>query len=62
MNAAGRLKDADMAVRFLLSNDRQEAEEMAKILDETNAERREKESEMIETALKLADEQRIIRP
>jgi len=58
MNAAGRLKDADMAVRFLLSNDRQEAEEMAKILDETNTERREKESEMIETALKLTDEQK----
>ena len=58
MNAAGRLKDADMAVRFLLSNDRQEAEEMAKILDVTNAERREKESEMIQIALKLADEQK----
>jgi len=58
MNAAGRLKDADMAVQFLLSNDRQEAEEMVKILDETNAARKEKESEMIETALKLADEQK----
>ena len=58
MNAAGRLKDADMAVKFLLSNDRQEAEEMAQILDATNNERREKESEMIETALKLADVQK----
>ncbi|SVC42969.1 uncharacterized protein METZ01_LOCUS295823, partial [marine metagenome] len=58
MNAAGRLKDADLAVRFLLSNDRQEAEKMAQILDATNAERREKESEMIQTALKLADEQK----
>jgi len=58
MNAAGRLKDADMAVRFLLSNDRQEAEEMAQILDATNVERREKESEMIQIALKLADEQK----
>jgi len=58
MNAAGRLKDADIAVRFLLSNDRQEAEEMALILDATNTERREKESEMIQTALKLADEQK----
>jgi len=58
MNAAGRLKDADIAVRFLLSNDRQEAEEMAQILDATNAERREKESEMIQTALKLADKQK----
>ncbi len=58
LNAAGRLKDADMAVRFLLSNDRQEAEKIAQILDVTNAERREKESEMIQTALKLADEQK----
>mgnify|MGYP003323338529 FL=1 len=58
MNAAGRLKDADLAVSFLLSNDRQEAEKMAQILDATNAERREKESEMIQTALKLADEQK----
>ena len=58
MNAAGRLKDADMAVRFLLSNDKQEAEKMAQILDETNVERREKESDMIQTALKLADEQK----
>ena len=30
LNAAGRLEDADMAVRFLLSNDQQEAEKMAK--------------------------------
>ena len=58
MNAAGRLKDADIAVRFLLSNDRQEAEEIARILDATNAARREKESEMIQIALKLTDEQK----
>ena len=58
MNAAGRLKDADIAVRFLLSNDRHEAEEIARILDATNAARREKESEMIQIALKLTDEQK----
>ncbi len=58
MNAAGRLKDADIAVRFLLSNDRQESEEIARILDETNAARREKESEMIQIAHKLIDEQK----
>jgi single-stranded-DNA-specific exonuclease len=58
MNAAGRLKDADMAVRFLLSDDREEAEKMAKILASTNLERRETESGMIETALKLAEEQK----
>ena len=58
MNAAGRLKDADIAVRFLLSNERQEAEEIAKILDATNLERREKESDMIQIALELAEEQK----
>ena len=58
MNAAGRLKDADIAVKFLLSNDRQEAEEIARILDSTNVARREKESEMIQIALKLTDEQK----
>ena len=58
MNAAGRIKDADMAVRFLLSNDRNEAEEIAQILDATNIERREKELEMFKTAIKLADKQK----
>ncbi len=58
MNAAGRLKDADIAVSFLLSNDRQEAEEIARILDATNSARREKESEMIQIALKLTNEQK----
>lgn len=58
MNAAGRIKDADMAVRFLLSNDRNEAEEIAQILDATNVERREKELEMFKTAIKLADKQK----
>ena len=58
LNAAGRLEDADMAVKFLLSNDQQEAEKMAKKLDATNILRREKEGEMLETALTLAEEQR----
>ena len=58
MNAAGRLKDADIAVKFLLSNDSQEAEEIARILDSTNVARREKESEMIQIAHKLIDEQK----
>ena len=58
LNAAGRLEDADMAVKFLLSNDLQEAETMAKKLDATNFERREKEGEMLETALALAETQK----
>jgi len=58
LNAAGRLEDADIAVKFLLSNDQQEAEKMAKILDATNIQRREKEGEMLETALALAEKQK----
>ena len=58
LNAAGRLEDADMAVKFLLSNNFQEAETMAKKLDATNFERREKEGEMLETALALAETQK----
>ena len=58
LNAAGRLQDADMAVRFLLSEDREEAEKMAQKLDSVNLERREKEEEMLETALNLAETQK----
>ncbi|MEZ7853252.1 MAG: single-stranded-DNA-specific exonuclease RecJ [SAR324 cluster bacterium] len=58
LNAAGRLEDADVAVRFLLSNDQQEAEKIAKKLESTNIQRREKEGEMLETALALAEKQK----
>ena len=58
LNAAGRLVDADMAVHFLLSDDLQEAESMAQILNVTNLERRKKEGEMLKTALNLAEKQK----
>ncbi len=58
LNAAGRLEDADVAVNFLLSNDQQEAEKIAKKLEATNIQRREKEGEMLETALALAETQK----
>jgi len=58
LNAAGRLEDADVAVHFLLSNDLNDAEKMAKKLDATNIQRREKEGEMLETALTLVEEQK----
>ena len=58
LNAAGRLEDADVAVKFLLSNDQQEAEKIAKKLEATNIQRREKEGEMLETALALAEKQK----
>jgi len=58
LNAAGRLVDADLAVHFLLSDDLQEAESMAQILNVTNLERRKKEGEMLKTALNLAEKQK----
>jgi single-stranded-DNA-specific exonuclease len=47
-----------VAVKFLLSNDQQEAEKIAKKLEATNIQRREKEGEMLETALALAEKQK----
>ena len=58
LNAAGRLLDANIAVKFLLSKDEKEAEKMSKILDETNFERREKESVMLEKALDQCEKQK----
>jgi len=58
LNAAGRLLDANIAVKFLLSGDKKEAEKMAKILDATNFERREKESDMLDKALILCERQK----
>ena len=58
LNAAGRLQDAYIAVRFLLSEDREEAEKMVQKLDSANLERREKEEEMLEIALNLAETQK----
>tara|TARA_Y100001970_G_C14229511_1_gene857749 strand:+ start:682 stop:2367 length:1686 start_codon:yes stop_codon:yes gene_type:complete len=57
LNAAGRLKDANIAVEFLLSEDEQEAMNIAKILDEANRERRRRESEMLEDALLISEKQ-----
>ena len=58
LNAAGRLQDANIAVNFLLSVDKNEAEKMAKILDATNFERRGKELEMLDKALILCERQK----
>ena len=58
LNAAGRLLDANIAVKFLLSGDKKEAEKMAKFLDATNFERRKKESDMLDKALILCEKQK----
>jgi len=55
LNAAGRLLDANIAVKFLLAEDKKEALRMAEILDATNFERREKESDMLDRALILSE-------
>lgn len=39
LNAVGRLQDADLAVHLLMTDDRQEAEELAEMVDQLNLER-----------------------
>ncbi|WP_026906312.1 single-stranded-DNA-specific exonuclease RecJ [Paucisalibacillus globulus] len=39
LNAVGRLQDADLAVHLLMTDDRQEAEDLAKMVDQLNQER-----------------------
>ncbi|WP_042146120.1 single-stranded-DNA-specific exonuclease RecJ [Paucisalibacillus sp. EB02] len=39
LNAVGRLQDADLAVHLLMTDDRQEAEELAEMIDQLNQER-----------------------
>ena len=58
LNAAGRLEDANIAVKFLLSEDEIEAREIVKILDGTNIERRNREKEMLDEALFLCQKQK----
>jgi len=55
LNAAGRLADADAAVRLLLTEDPGEAEALAAELDGQNRERRELESRMLEAALRAVE-------
>ena len=57
LNAAGRMEDADVAVRFLLSKGHQEAEIIAKKLDSVNYQRRDKEGLMLKEALSLIEKE-----
>ncbi len=50
LNAAGRMRNASIGVKLLLSEDFKEAEEIARALDQVNQERRETESGMLEIA------------
>lgn len=51
LNAAGRLEDMSLGIRCLLTDDADEAAELAHQLDELNRTRREIESDMQESAL-----------
>lgn len=50
INAAGRLEDMALGIECLLCDDAARARELASILDRINAERRERQQEMVEQA------------
>ncbi|MDP1657679.1 MAG: single-stranded-DNA-specific exonuclease RecJ [Hylemonella sp.] len=55
INAAGRLSDMTLGIECLLSDDPARAEELARMLDGINRERREIEGEMREQAFDIAE-------
>ena len=57
LNAAGRIGDADLGVRLLLTDDRAEAESLAQQLDALNRERQRIEAGVLEAALAAAERQ-----
>ncbi len=57
INAAGRMGKSDLAVRLMLTDDRDEAATLARELDALNLARREEEKEIMAEALEQAKEQ-----
>jgi len=57
INAAGRISQADLGLRLLLTDDPQEAARLAATLDAVNRQRQEVEASMLETALAAAERQ-----
>ncbi|KYG31873.1 single-stranded-DNA-specific exonuclease RecJ [Alkalihalobacillus trypoxylicola] len=55
LNAAGRLDSADPAVRLLISDDMDEAEELAEQLDQYNKERQKVVSEITKEAVEMVE-------
>ncbi len=55
INAGGRLSDAGLGTRLLLSEDEVEAAELAQVLDQLNRERRAREAQMCEEAVAQAE-------
>ncbi|AEK56964.1 single-stranded-DNA-specific exonuclease RecJ [Acidithiobacillus caldus] len=56
INAAGRLEDMGLGIRLLLSQDRAEAAELARTLDELNRQRRAIEAQMSAAAQRIVDD------
>jgi single-stranded-DNA-specific exonuclease len=57
INASGRIAEADLGLRLLLSEDAIEARAMAEKLDEVNKRRQEVEGDMLGAALAMAEAQ-----
>jgi single-stranded-DNA-specific exonuclease len=57
INASGRIAEADLGLRLLLSEDAIEARAMAEKLDEVNKRRQEVEGDMLGTAMAMAEAQ-----
>jgi single-stranded-DNA-specific exonuclease len=57
INAAGRISEADLGLRLLLSEDAIEARGLAATLDAVNRQRQQVEAGMLEGALRAAEEQ-----
>ncbi len=53
LNAAGRIDDADLALRLLLSTDETEADELAAKLEQLNQERRDSQQSLVDEAIEM---------
>lgn len=58
INAAGRMGDAELALKLLVSSDEKEAEQAAHTLNEENRKRQETEKEILDAALEQAERER----
>ena len=60
INASGRLSGAEKVVRMLITDDKEEADVIAKELNQQNTERQALETEILNEALKMIDETDLI--
>jgi single-stranded-DNA-specific exonuclease len=56
LNAAGRLKSAEAAVRLLISHSKEEVEEIAEYLNQENLNRQQIENQILQQAIKKVEE------